>query len=132
MTNRSRLAEVLGLEEDEEFKINGYNPTYRIHNGIREFKFEEEWQWCDNEEALEAIINNPSLIQKKPRFTDEEMTLLRLLRKYGKVYKIGKGNGGTSCRTSNGGLMISNIGEIFKPGETIDLDELFKEEEDGD
>ena len=133
MTNRSRLTEVTGLEEDEEFEIKGCNQTYRFHNGRRQFKFEEEWLWCDSEETLINIINDPSLIQRKPRFNDEEKTFLRLLRKYGKVYKIEKTkNFSAYLYMSNYVALADNICALLKPGEIIDLDEMFKEDVDND
>ena len=67
-------------------------------------------------------------------FTDEEMTLLRLLRKYGKVTEMHKGNDGMAGVGLSGsyGLSFTIADRLLKPGENIDLDELFKEDEDVD
>lgn len=131
MTDRSRLKAILGLEEDEEFEISGSSSCYRIHDGRRQFKFKDEWRWCDNEESLVKIINDPSLIVHKPRFSDEEMTVLRWLHKHGKLKRL--------CKTTDGRVgakaygiyrLEGNIADcLLKPGETVDLDELFKEDE---
>ena len=131
MAEKSRLAEILGVEEDEEFTVNGFVPVYRIHNGKREYEYHGKWLHCNTEADLIELINNPSLIQHKPRFTDEEMTVLRWLHKYGKFKRFYKTIDG---RVSAFGIssLAGNIADyLLKPGEAIDLDELFKEDEDG-
>lgn len=134
MANRSRLAELLGVDEDEEFTVNGFIPVYRIHNGKREYEYQGKWLCCNTEADLIELINNPSLIQKKPRFSDEEMTVLRWLHKYGKIrqlYKTIDGHFGTIFDGIYGlGGNIANY--LLKPGETVNLDEMFKEGADND
>lgn len=137
MAEKSRLAEILSVEEDEKFTIKGegYLGFFRIHDGVREQSADgKEWKrWLD-EVSLTDIINDPSLIQKKPRFSDEEMTFLRLLRKYGKVtgmYKDNRGVAGVGLKSSYGlGTTVADC--LLKPGEAIDLDELLKEDNDGE
>lgn len=135
MANKSRMATILGLEEDEEYTVkDGNNIVYRIHKGERQYKDAlGRWHSECSENTLTALINDPSLIIRKPRFTDEEMTLLRLLRKYGKVNGMHKGNDGLAGVDSRGpfGLSFTIADCLLKPGEALDLDELFKEEADG-
>lgn len=132
MANRSRLAELLGVEEDEEFTVNGFVPVYRIHNGKREYEYHGKWLHCNTEADLIELINNPSLIIHKPRFGVEEMTLLRLLHKYGKVTRISEYNSVFYDCTSNSKFMTTNIGESLNLNGTINLDEMFKEGADND
>lgn len=131
MAEKSNLEKILNLKNDEEFKIKGYNSTFRFHDGRRQYKFCGEWSWTDNEKALLEIINDPSLVIREPRFSDEEMTVLRWLHKHAQLKRIYKTIDGHIGATSYG--MYSTDGNIadclLKPGETIDLDEMFKEDE---
>lgn len=65
-TKSSRLAEILGVEEDQEWTIEG-NPDiiFRIHNGERQWKGKSsrKWDYCCQEAVLTKLINNPNLIQ---------------------------------------------------------------------
>ena len=133
MADRSRLAEILGVEEDEEFTVNGFVPIYRIHNGKREYEYHGKWLHCNTEADLIEFINNPSLIQRKPRFSDEEMTVLRWLHKHGKLKKCKFVFGDPYAETGGKYNLTGNIVDyLLKPGETIDLDEMFKEDADND
>lgn len=130
MFDGTRLLNLLGVEEDEIFTTKVTNSTYRVHLGLLQYEDSPE-SWCTATCAtLCQLIGDPSLIIHKPNFTDEEMTFLRLLYKYGKVMKIYKGKGGTSCLTRNGKLMIVNIGESLNLNEGTDLDEMFGAEND--
>lgn len=128
MAGKSKLAEILGVEEDEEFTIKGECATYRIHNGKRECKHNVDgWYTCGFEKELIELINDPSLIQKKPRFTDEEMTVLRWLHKHGNLEYLCKGlNGKPYADTiGNFGLALNVADYLLKPGESVDLNEMF-------
>lgn len=135
MAEKSRLAEVLGLKENEEYTVkDGDNIVYRIHNGERQYKDALGcWKYVCSENSLTVLINNPSLIIHKPRFSDEEMTMLRWLHEHGRLQRFYKTIDGHVSATSNGiyGLAGNIANYLLKPGETIDLDELFKEGEDG-
>lgn len=129
MAEKSNLEKILNLKNDEEFKIKGYNSTFRFHDGRRQYKFCGEWSWTDNEKALLEIINAPSLIIREPHFTDEEKTVLRWLHKHGKLRRFYKTIDG---RVSAFGIssLAGNIADyLLKPGEEVNLDELFKEGE---
>lgn len=132
MAEKAKILEILRLENDEEYTVEGYIAVYRFHDGRRQYKNGGEWSWTDNEKTLLEIINYPSLIQRKPRFTDEEITFLRLLRKYGKVRSIEKNKDDMLRWGISSGLGLApNIGELLKTGETIDLEEMFKEVNNG-
>lgn len=135
MAEKSRLAEVLAVEEDEEYTVkDGDNIVYRIHNGDRQYKDAlGRWHNECSENTLTMLINDPSLIQRKPRFTDEEMTVLRWLHKHAKLRRFYKTIDGHIGATSDGIYSLDgNIAYyLLKPGEAIDLDELFKEDKNG-
>lgn len=134
MADRSRLAEILGVEEDEEFTVNGFVPVYRIHNGKREYEYHGKWLHCNTEADLIELINNPSLIIHKPRFGVEEMTVLRWLHKYGRLKMLRKyASGDPYAETGGKYNLIGNVVDyLLEPGETIELDKIFKEDADND
>ena len=77
--DKPRLAEVLGVEEDEEWEALA--AVCRIHNGFREIKRGDGWEKGDNEMFLTAIINSPNFIKRLPcpRFTEREIALMRAM-----------------------------------------------------
>ena len=81
----SKLAEYLGVEEGQEFTVDGGNVRYKINNGIR-MHFDTEcghWLSCDTEEYLAHIINHPEkikIIQPKPELSEDTKAKLRALR----------------------------------------------------
>ena len=76
---RPRLAEVLGVEEDEEWEA--YSAVHRIHRGKREIKRGQDWVQGDNEAFLAVLINNPSQIKRlpRPRLTEPEIAIMRAM-----------------------------------------------------
>lgn len=74
--DKPRLAEVLGVEEDEEWAYPGLAGKYRIHKGTREelnkVGSSELWVSCHNEAELTKIINHPESIIRLPRLTEGE------------------------------------------------------------
>lgn len=78
---RSRLCEILGVEEDEEWTYPGFIKwTYRIHNGIREYKYENvNWRSAAAELDLIRMIEHPELIIHKKTLTEDEIALCKLI-----------------------------------------------------
>lgn len=68
--NKSRLAEILGVEEDQEFMFEGIK--YRVHNGNRQY-FYCVWHDAAAEDILTRIINHPEEIQRLPRWTEKDV-----------------------------------------------------------
>ena len=75
--DKPRLAEVLGVVEDEEWNFPGLIRTCRIHNGVRECFIAGEWKLCDNEGILTHIINHPESIIHVPHLTEPEIAIMR-------------------------------------------------------
>jgi hypothetical protein len=74
---KSRLADILGVEDDEEWEHKGI--TNRIHDGRRQYKY--KGTWCDGDaelRLLDIIETRERIIRKpKPRFTADELVALR-------------------------------------------------------
>lgn len=77
LCKNSRLSEILGVEEDEEFIVDGDTSViYRVHKGFREVKGvnDKYWYRCFNEAKLLRLINGEAEIKKyiKPTAYDAE------------------------------------------------------------
>lgn len=77
--NKPRIAQVLGVEVDEEFTYDfGANQvnrgTFKIGaDGKRYYKTGDLWSPCYNEDDLAVIINRPDRIIRKHRWTEREV-----------------------------------------------------------
>lgn len=71
---KSYLAEILGVEEDEVFKVPWSTIDFRISGGSRECwnDVERRWENCRNEYELQKLINNRDKIIKGKRLTEQE------------------------------------------------------------
>lgn len=75
---RPMLAELLGVEEDEEWMFPGIGGPYRVHNGLRQFKAKDgDWVTGQNEALLATIIAQPEKIIRTPRLTEAELAIMR-------------------------------------------------------
>lgn len=132
MNDGTRLLNLLGVEEDEKFTTKITCNTYRVHHGLLQYEDSPE-SWCTATCAtLCQLINEPSFVIHKPRFSDEEMTVLRRLHKYGRLERIDmRKDGIAGARTGGSYSLAVNIAKnLLKPGEAIDLDEMFGEGDD--
>lgn len=81
-SHTSRLAEILSVEEDQEWTIEG-NPDiiFRIHDGERQWKGKSsrKWDYCCKEVMLTKLINNPDLIQpvSLTKWTEREIEIVK-------------------------------------------------------
>lgn len=84
--NKPRIAQVLGVEVDEEFTYDfGANQvnrgTFKIGaDGKRYYKTGDLWSPCYNEDDLAVIINHPDRIIRKPRWTQQEVERAKAIR----------------------------------------------------
>lgn len=75
---KPRLAEALGVEENETWRYPGLFGLYRIHSGVREYWDNNNgWLSCDCEEDLIKIIAHPESIIRAPRLTEAELAIMR-------------------------------------------------------
>ena len=84
--NKPRIAQVLGVEVDEEFTYDfGANQvnrgTLKIGaDGKRYYKTGDLWSPCYNEDDLAVIINHPDRIIRKPRWTEQEVERAKAIK----------------------------------------------------
>ena len=80
----SRLAEILCVEEGQEFCIPGELGTFRIIDGVRHYKDAAgEWNELRHERSLADLINQPekiTIIPPKPELSESTKAKLRALR----------------------------------------------------
>ncbi|SBV94219.1 hypothetical protein KL86CLO1_10484 [uncultured Eubacteriales bacterium] len=132
---RSRLAEILGVEEDEEWTIRPElvwdgDAVYRIHNGRRQYRSNDDiWRDCAAEADFWYIINHPESIIRKPRFTADEVAMLRVMASDG-VTKLSRAMGGALTWEREGasmtGYLPPNILPTILYGESVELAEVLK------
>lgn len=132
MADGTRLLNLLGVEEDEKFTTKVTCFTFRVHRGL--FQYEDcsgNWQTATCSTLCE-LIDDPSLVIRKPHFSDEEMTVLRWLHKYGRLERIDMSKDGIAGARTGGPYMlaVNIVKNLLKPGEVVDLDELFGAEND--
>ena len=84
--NKPRIAQVLGVEVDEEFTYDfGANQvnrgTFKIGaDGKRYYKTGDLWSPCYNEDDLAVIINHPDRIIRKHRLTEQEVERAKAIK----------------------------------------------------
>ena len=119
-TLKSRLAEILGVEEDQEWiTTNEEGKIFRIHNGARQWKFKEipscSWNVCWMEEELAELINNPNLIQPVPtipEWTEREIEIARAWKTLNpdmKQFEITTDSSNAPEEFEIDGVMLSNL-----------------------
>lgn len=141
---KSRLAEILGVEDDEEWEWGGN--TYRIHDGKRQYKDNDIWGESVSEWHLWNIINHTDLIIRKPRFTHDELAMLRCFAAAGVTHIVREQTGklraceGSADKTpidsswielgsvwaAKGHGMKETLLPSIRPGESIELSEVLK------
>ena len=79
----SRLAEILGVQEGQEFTIEGIDNTFKIVDGRRIHNADGEWEPMHSETGLTDILNHPEkikIIPPKPELSESTTAKLRALR----------------------------------------------------
>lgn len=132
--DKPRICEVLGVEVDEEFRYyfgeNQVNRgTFKIGaDGNRYYKAgADPWNPCYNEEDLLVIINHPDRIIRKPRFTEQEVEILKHMASAGIVSIKRKSIAQISWDAGTmGGVMIvpPRFLPSIQPGQSYTLDEI--------
>lgn len=134
--NKPRIAQVLGVEVDEEFTYDfGANQvnrgTFKIGaDGKRYYKTGDLWSPCYNEDDLAVIINHPDRIIRKPRWTQQEVELFRAIQvlypKAEYVERI-KDSGVIGLSNNTCGWITDIDKDLFPslcPGESVKLSEV--------
>ena len=118
------LCKLLGVEEGEEFKIEGYKAIYFIQNGYLYFigDYGEQKSYLNiNEVVGKNIIKLP----KKKQFTDDELCILRNIES--EINTLGRNINGTIYVTSDYGKsylkLFNNLFQSLDIGEEIIIDD---------
>ena len=78
------LCKLLGVEEGEEFKIEGYNLEYRykVYNNRIQYFDEVLEQWNYSSLSVNALVTSEIIkLPKKKQFTDDELYILNNIDK---------------------------------------------------
>lgn len=76
----SRLSEILGVKEGQEFRFGDDEVIYRISEGTRQFLSKNVWTHFWDELSLCEMINHPELIHpipEKPQLTEQQITAIK-------------------------------------------------------
>lgn len=123
----SRLAEILGVEENEEFMFEG--TKYRIHNGNRQY-FCCEWRYSASEDLLTRIINHPERIKRPRLWTKEDVEDAKAVKRIipNRPYRVLRDDDGSIAvlpfGTGRGLKLNRDSFPSLKPGEGELLDEI--------
>ena len=83
--DKPRICDVLGVNVDEEFEFDFDSNqvsrgTMKIGaDGLQYYKDKKDWFQCWNEKDLIYIINHPDRIIRKPRWTEQEVEIVKNL-----------------------------------------------------
>lgn len=74
---KPRLAEVLGVEVEEKFNIQGhyYNPYFVDNEGVL-----VDGRYFAVDTSLSEIINHPELIKRCPRWTEQDVEIAKAVK----------------------------------------------------
>ena len=76
----SRLSEILGVKEGQEFRFEDDIQVYRINKNRRQYLCSDCWNDCASEINLSKMIAHPELIHpipEKPRLTEQQITAIK-------------------------------------------------------
>ena len=124
--DKPRICEVLGVEVGEHFYIDGFKGEYHVNSdGVL------KWGGQTSCDAIYDAINHPDRIIRKPRFTEEEVAVLRYIASVFPGSRI-KGIETTAVVIeANGRGKWGLPAELFpslRPGQSVALEEIIGEE----
>lgn len=134
--DKPRICEVLGVEVDEEFdykceeKRNNGGPWKITKDGKRMYRDSAgSWNLCFNEDMLMELINHPDCIIRKPRWTEQEVELAKVLYdlRRSESIVIGRNKGGALWwrdGDSAEGILPHNLFPSLSECNCVKLDEI--------
>ena len=134
--DKPRICEVLGVEVDEEFdykceeKRDNGGPWKITKDGKRMYRESAgSWNWCFNEDMLLELINHPDRIIRKPRWTQQEVELAKVLYdlRRSESIVIGRNKGGALWwrdGDSAEGILPHNLFPSLSECNCVKLDEI--------
>lgn len=134
--DKPRICEVLGVEVDEEFdykceeKRDNGGPWKITKDGKRMYRDSVgSWNLCFNEDMLMELINHPDCIIRKPRWTEQEVELAKVLYdlRRSESIVIGRNKGGALWwrdGDSAEGILPHNLFPSLSECNCVKLDEI--------
>ena len=117
------LCKIFGVEEGEEFKINGKDTIYFITDNILQYKINSYHSKVSNLKVNEII--KITKLPKKKQFTDDELCILRNIES--EINTLGRKINGTIYVTSDYGKsylkLFNNLFQSLDIGEEIIIDD---------
>lgn len=132
-TDKPRICEVLGVEPEEKFDTGSYKEAYIDLFGIIRTNI---GTLMDADRVCE-LINHPDRIIRKPRWTEQELELLKAIRTlFPKATFVERVSCGTLGLSNNAeGWMAEIDPDLFhslRPGQSVKLSEIFGFIHDGE
>lgn len=121
---KSRLAEILGVEEGEHFKVDGFGPEFYISDS-GEMLFDE---CAAGPYAIFWAINHPESIIRKPRFAEDELAMLRCFAAAGviEVSRDEKNRLWTESKDHGSRLWPDGLFLSILPNQSVELAEVLE------
>lgn len=129
---KPRLCEILGVEVNEEFAFEKINLVYKINELGRLLAKNSDCEFVPSSSAylLCEMIAHPEKIVKVKKWTDEEKTLAKILKKAG-VYSVHRGKYAVSWEYRSDipgkGFLPNRTFPSLRENETVTLDEIIGE-----
>ena len=133
--DKPRIAQVLGVEVDEEWTVSGNDiAIYRVSGGVAleyampKYNGDGYGEWIPaSMPCLVDFINHPDRIIRKPRWTEQEVERAKTVRVlWGGVDKLEKCD--LHIKAVDGTHLVATMSaDLFpslRPGETVNLDEI--------
>ena len=126
--DKPRICEILGVVPEEEFFIRGFYPghvTFRIMDDGT-FSTRPSNISGSTKELLQTL-DHPDRIIRKPRFTQQEVEVLRYIDEAQKIKEVRRTSGGTlEILFATEGLWAFpvNMFPSLRPGQSVNLDEI--------
>ena len=117
---------LFGVEEGEEFNIEGFGIKYRIYNNRLECYDANFKEWIYSTLGFNKLIASEIIkIPKKKQFTDDELCILRNIKS--EINTLGRNINGTIYVTSDYGKsylkLFNNLFQSLDIGEEIIIDD---------
>lgn len=113
---KSRLAEILGVEEDQEWQIKHRGgEIFRIHEGRRQSKESNGWENTHSEIGISELIKDPELIIPVAKWSDLDIKISEWISEnVESADTIHRGEGGNLYVTRSDGELIRIDDLLFR------------------
>ena len=112
--NVKKVFEMLGLEPNEEFKIEGLNGKYKLNSDLQILYLDNDICWFLSDYPIVMLLENPDKIIKQPKLSEFEIAILKRCLEKGYVC-IARDEGGDLYVYDDNEVTLSPDG-IWKQG----------------